>query len=152
MTIDTGAQADRHHFVIREEVDDDAAAIDGITRAAFREHPFSQQTEHLIVRGLREVGALSLSLVATLDDEVVGHLAFSPVKIASLDLGWWGLGPVSVTPARQRSGIGSALIRGGSLRLREHGVPGCVVLGDPAYYGRSGFAPQASLLYPGPAG
>jgi putative acetyltransferase len=53
-------------------------------------------------------------------------------------------------PSHQRSGIGSALIRSGLRRMGERGTPGCVVLGDPAYYGRFGFAPQAGLVYPGP--
>ena len=137
------------HFVIREEAPDDIVPVDEITRSAFRGHPFSQQTEHLIVRGLREAGALSLSLVATLDGGVVAHAAFSAVSIGAQDSAWWGLGPVSVRPENQRSGIGSALIRSGLRRLRERGIAGCVVLGDPAYYRRFGFEPQAGLLYPG---
>jgi putative acetyltransferase len=138
------------HVVVRAEAPDDAEPIDEVIRAAFRDHPVSRQTEHLIVRGLREAGALSLSLVATLDGRVVGHLAFSPVTIGGLDLDWQGLGPVSVPPSQQRAGIGSALIRSGLRRLAERDVPGCVVLGDPAYGGRFGFAPQPGLVYPGP--
>jgi putative acetyltransferase len=131
------------HFVVREEASEDVGPIDEVTRAAFRDHPFSRQTEHLIVRGLREAGALPLSLVATLEGRVVGHAAFSQVTIGAQDLSWCGLGPLSVMPAHQRSGIGSALIRSGLRRLS-------VVLGDPAYYGRFGFAPSAGLVYPGP--
>ena len=134
------------HFVIREEAPDDIVPVDEITRSAFRGHPFSQQTEHLIVRGLREAGALSLSLVATLDGGVVAHAAFSAVSIGAQDSAWWGLGPVSVRPENQRSGIGSALIRSGLRRLRERGIAGCVVLGDPAYYRRFGFEPQLSRV------
>ena len=138
------------HFVVRAEAPDDIEPIDEVTRAAFRDHPFSRQTEHLIVRGLREAGALNLSLVATMVGRVVGHVAFSPVTIGAQDPAWCGLGPVSVMPAHQRSGIGSSLIRSGLRRVRERGVAGCVVLGDPAYYSRFGFAPHAGLVYPGP--
>lgn len=148
------APADRaggfRHFVIRDEVPGDEAAIDAVTRAAFRDHPFSRQTEHRIVRGLRDAGALHLSLVATIDGDAVAHIAFSGVTIGGVDLGWWGLGPVSVGPAHQRAGIGGALVRSGLRRLGERGVPGCVVLGDPAYYRRFGFAPHPGLALPGP--
>ncbi len=63
---------------------------------------------------------------------------------------WWGLGPISVTPALQRCGVGSALVRSGLRRLAERGVAGCVVLGDPSYYVRLGFGPSGGLRYPGP--
>jgi putative acetyltransferase len=150
MTSGATSPPDVLHFVVRHEAPDDVMVIDEVIRAAFRDHPFSQQTEHLIVRGLRAAGALNPSLVATLEGSVVGHLALSPVTIGAMDSGWWGLGPVSVVPAHQRSGIGSALIRSGLRRLRERRVAGCVVLGDPAYYGRFGFAPQAGPVCPGP--
>ena len=68
--------------------------------AAFLDQPFSRQTEDQIVRGLREAGALKLSLVATMDGRVVGHVAFSPVMVGAQDPGWWGMGPVSVAPRR----------------------------------------------------
>lgn len=150
MTAGAVSAAEVLHLVVRDEAPDDIGPIDVVTRAAFRDHPFSRQTEHLIVRGLREAGALPLSLVATVEGRVVGHVAFSPVTVAAQELPWCGLGPVSVMPAHQRSGIGSALICSGLRRLRERGVAGCVVLGDPGYYGRFGFAPQAGLVYPGP--
>lgn len=150
MTPGASTPRDALHFVIREEAPDDAMAVDDVIRAAFRDHPFSQQTEHLMVRGLRDAGALSLSLVATLEGRVMASLAFSCVTIDGVDAAWWGLGPVSVMPPYRRAGIGSALIRSGLRRLTERGVHGCVVLGDPAYYGRFGFAAQPGLVYPGP--
>jgi len=36
-------------------------AVAGIMIGVFRDHPFSRQTEHRIVRALRAVGALTLS-------------------------------------------------------------------------------------------
>jgi putative acetyltransferase len=135
--------------VNRQEDATDAMRIDAVTRAAFRNHPFSRQTGHLIVRGLRDAGALSLSLVATLQGEVVGHPAVSAVTIGGQTGRWRGLGPVSVLPSRQRAGVGSALVRSALRRMRDAGVGGCVVLGDPAYYGRFGFAACAGLICPG---
>ncbi len=150
MTTSGAGASDVMHVVIREEDDGDEAAIDRVTQDAFRNHPFSQHTEHRIVRALRDCGALRLSLVAVVGDHVVGHVAFSAVTIDGLDQGWWGLGPLSATPTLQRRGIGSALVRSGLRRLAEHRVAGCVVLGDPAYYERFGFTRHAGLRLPGP--
>ena len=50
----------------------------------------------------------------------------------------------------QGQGIGAALIREGLGRLEEHGAQGCVVLGEPEYYSRFGFAHDTMLTYPGP--
>ena len=137
-------------FVIREEAAGDADAIEALTRAAFRDHPFSSQTEHLILRGLRAEAALKLSLVAVAGDAVLGHLALSPVRIDARATDWWGLGPLAVLPSHQRRGIGAALVRSALRRMREAGLGGCVVLGDPDYYRRFGFAPRPGLIYPGP--
>ena len=126
-------------------------AIDSLIRSAFRDHPFSLQTEHRIVRGLRDAGALSLSVVALdLEHSVVGHCAFSPVTLSGGEPGWYGLGPVAVAPDRQRQGTGSAMIAEGLSRLRREGASGCVLLGDQCYYSRFGFATHAGLVLPGP--
>jgi putative acetyltransferase len=142
-------RTDTLQLVIREEAADDAVAIDQVNLAAFAGHPYSRQTEHLIVRALRAAGALELSLVATVDGDVVGHLAISPVHVGGVEIGWLGLGPLSVMPTRQRSGVGSALVRSGLRRLGERGARGCVVLGDPGYYGRFGFMPLPGLVCAG---
>lgn len=134
---------------IRPERAEDAAAIEANTVAAFADHPHSRQTEHLLVAELRRAGALCLSLVAEEAGDVVGHAAFSPVTIDGDDRGWVGAGPVSVRPDRQRRGIGSALMRTALHELRERGVGGCVLVGDPAFYGRFGFARCAGLTLDG---
>ncbi|MGH6911083.1 MAG: GNAT family N-acetyltransferase [Phenylobacterium sp.] len=94
---------------------------------------------------MRAAGALTLSLVATEGGEIVGHVAFSPVRINGEAGDWYGLGPVSVWPDRQRKGIGQAQIREGLQRLRSLGAGGCVLLGDPAYYRRFGFERDPEL-------
>lgn len=124
---------------IRKENSHDLQEIDRVVFAAFENHPHSNGTEHLLVNMLREAGALSISLVAVVDDHVVGHIGFSPVTIAGKFCHWYGLAPVSVTPALQRQGIGSALINDGLAELHKLGARGCVLLGEPDYYGRFGF-------------
>lgn len=134
-------------MLIRPEQPEDTDAIRALTTEAFASAPHSSGTEAAIVDALRAAGALTLSLVASEGNEIVGHVAFSPVTIDGAERGWFGLGPVSVRPGRQRGGIGSGLIREGLRRLRESG--GCVLLGDPAYYGRFGFAADPALVLEG---
>ncbi|MEH3119249.1 MAG: N-acetyltransferase [Methylorubrum populi] len=134
---------------IRPERPDDIADVQAVTAAAFKDAPYSEQTEPAIITALREADALSLSLVADDDGEVIGHVAFSPVTIDGKSGKWFGLGPVSVEPNRQRRGIGKALICAGLDQLRSFGADGCVVLGDPDYYGRFGFVSGSDLTYEG---
>ena len=134
--------------VIRSERSGDAAEIRQVVTAAFADAPHSDGTEGAIVDALRADGALTVSLVAVADGLIVGHVAFSAVTIDGSDVGWFGLGPVAVLPDRQRQGIGGALVRAGLDRLRNQRARGCVVLGDPGYYQRFGFAADPQLRYP----
>ncbi|RYE56637.1 MAG: N-acetyltransferase [Hyphomicrobiales bacterium] len=134
-------------MIIRSEIAADISAIRKLTDAAFQDVQHSSQTEGAIVDALRLAGALAISLVAEKDGEILGHLAFSPVLIDGQDIGWFGLGPVSVSPTVQRSGIGSALIKEGLKSLRDRGALGSVVLGDPDYYQRFGFTSAHNLRY-----
>lgn len=134
---------------IRTEAPEDAADIRRLTGEAFAGAEHSSGTESAIIDSLRAAGALSLSLVASVDGRIVGHVAFSPVAVAGRDPGWFGLGPVAVQPDRQRAGIGSRLVRDGLARMRAAGAKGCVVLGDPGYYRRFGFLPAAAMTFAG---
>lgn len=130
---------------IRPETAGDEAEIRAVTEAAFATAPHADGDEAEIVERLRAGRDLALSLVATQDGRIVGHVAFSPVQIDGVHDDWYGLGPVSVLPARQRRGIGSSLIRDGLSRLSHGGAKGCVLVGDPDYYGRFGFASNGRL-------
>lgn len=132
---------------IRAERPGDAAEIAEVTTVAFAKAQHSSGTEAAIVAGLRAAGALSLSLVAVESGAVIGHVAFSPVEIGEAMGGWHGLGPVAVSPARQRRGVGGALIEEGLAQLRGSGAAGVVVLGDPAFYQRFGFASDGGLRF-----
>jgi len=133
---------------IRPERPDDAAAIRAVTDAAFEGAPHSSGIEAAIVDALRAAGALTVSLVAVGDGDLLGHVAVSPVMIDGRSRGWFGLGPISVRPDRQRRGIGRALVWESLDRLRRKGADGCVVLGDPAYYSRFGFVSDPDLRFP----
>ena len=134
---------------IRSETPQDINAIEQITIAAFDGKWYSDQTEYLVIKRLREAGAMFLSLVAEMDGEVVGHVAFSVVTINGKNVDWFGLGPVAVSPELQKQGIGSKLIREGLLLIKEKGAKGCVLEGDPEYYQRFGFRSYPGLFYEG---
>lgn len=136
-------------MIVRDEAPPDREAIRDVVTAAFARVVHSRQTEARIVDALRAAGALAVSLVAVEGGELLGHVGFSKVTIDGADVGWYGLGPVAVRPDRQGAGIGSALVRAGLDRLRAAGAAGCVVLGEPAYYGRFGFQADDRLRLPG---
>ena len=134
---------------IRLERPEDATTIHALTDTAFKGMPYSDGSEARVIDALRAAGALTLSLVATQAEEIVGHVAFSPVTINGESGDWYGLGPVSVWPDRQRQGVGQTLIREGLRRLGDMGAGGCVLLGNPAYYGRFGFENDPDLRHAG---
>jgi putative acetyltransferase len=134
---------------IRPEAPADIAAIEAVTVAAFLDAPHTSHTEQFIVAALRRAGALAVSLVAVEKGAVIGHVAASPVVIADGAAGWYGLGPISVLPARQGLGVGSRLMDEALGVLCTRGAAGCVLLGDPALYGRFGFRAEPDLVLPG---
>jgi putative acetyltransferase len=121
---------------IRPEGPADAAAIRKVLEAAF---PAADEAR--LVGLLRAGGHLLLSLVAEEDEAVVGHIAFSPVRVdgESAEVGGIGLAPLAVRPDFQRPGIGSQLIREGLSACDRAGYGYVVVLGEPALYRRFGF-------------
>ncbi|MGY3884362.1 GNAT family N-acetyltransferase [Aeromonas aquatica] len=137
------------NILIRPEVGTDHDAIEAVTVAAFLEAPHTDHNEQQIIRDLRVAGALSLSLVAEREGQVVGHLCFSPVTITDGSQGWFGLGPIAVSPALHGKGVGSRLMAAGLAALEANGAAGCVVLGDPGFYGRFGFLADERLVLPG---
>lgn len=138
--------------VVRPEADDggDAGEIRSLTAAAFDGIEQSDGHEPAIVDALRDADALTLSLVAVRSGWVIGHIAASPVTLDTGEDGWFGLGPLSVSPAHQGEGIGSALMKAALEALYEvEDATGAVLLGDPSYYDRFGFAARDGLAMDG---
>ena len=100
---------------IREERPDDVAAVRDLNRRAF-----GQDQESNIVDALRANGAALLSLVATMDDRVVGHIMYSSLSIGD-NVSGAALGPMAVLQEHQRQGIGSKLIEAGNQKLKYAG-------------------------------
>lgn len=136
-------------ITIRQERTTDINTIFTLTETAFHDMVYSSHTEQFIVNALRRSGQLTVSLVAVDGEEIIGHVAVSPVTLSSGVNDWYVLGPISVWPARQRQGIGSRLMYAALESLQQQGAAGCVVVGDPAYYGRFGFRAHSTLNMPG---
>jgi len=119
---------------VRKERPADSSAIHDVNVRAFE-----QDQEAGIVDALRSNGAASLSLVATADERIVGHIMYSPVQIGGIEGS--GLGPMAVLPEYQRRGIGSRLVETGNRQLEIADCPFIVVLGHAEFYPRFGFKP-----------
>ncbi len=133
---------------IREERPSDAEQIARVIKSAFSNAPHTNHQEQFIVGYLRECNALALSLVAEVGGEIVGHVALSPVRVSDGAANWYGLGPLAVVPEYQRKGLGSQLVMRALAAIGGKGAAGCVVLGEPGYYGRFGFKAVPGLVLP----
>ena len=120
--------------MIRAERPQDRDAIYSVNARAFE-----SDVEPKLVDILREKCAVCFSLVAEVDGAVAGHILFSPVLVGRRS--FVALGPMSVAPEHQRSGIGSALVRAGIDACRERGDDAIFVLGHSEFYPRFGFVP-----------
>ena len=127
---------------VRPERPEDRAAVRRVNEAAF-----GQPDEADLVDRLRAQARPYLGLVAVIDGEVVGHIAFTPVALepARPGLDARGLAPMAVLPTHQRAGVGTALVREGLAACRRDGAGAVVVLGHPTYYPRFGFAPAGGF-------
>jgi len=121
--------------VIRPARPDDHTAIVAVTDAAFG-------GDEKALRIVREVEP-DISLVYVEGDAIVGHTMLSRMRMGEHRP--LQLSPLSVAPAHQGRGIGSALARE-ALRLADaQGEPFVLVLGHSEYYPRFGFEPATPL-------
>ena len=124
---------------LRKERPSDHAAV-----AALLEAAFGQPDEAQIVAELRRSARPLISMVATEEDAVVGHILFSPVTLPDHPaLILMGLGPMGVLPDAQGRGIGQALVTAGLDECHRVGVGAVVVLGYKEYYPKFGFRPAS---------
>jgi putative acetyltransferase len=131
------------NVLIAQETERYRGAIREVTAAAFATDDGSLAMEAWLIDALRGTDAWipQLSLVAIEASEVVGHVLCTRAHVGQTPV--LALGPLSVRPSAQRSGIGTALVRTILSRIETRGEPLIAVLGDPAYYSRFGFRPAA---------
>ena len=135
-------------ITIRPEQATDYAGIYDMTQAAFQGRPYADGDEQDLINQLRKIGALSLSLVAIDNHQLVGQVTFSPATLSTGHGLWFALGPVAVTPERQSQGIGARLIEAGIEDISTRGAHGCILTGNPQHYRRFGFQLSASTCPP----
>jgi len=121
---------------IRQEQQRDIEAIRNLNEIAF-----DGPTEADVVDKLRRICDECLSIVAVDDDEVVGHIMFSPATVENSGgvVQGMGLAPMAVLPQFQKQGIGGKLVKEGLKRAKELGYNSVIVIGHKDYYPRFGF-------------
>ncbi len=126
---------------IRKEIESDYGATYELVRSAFIGVEHSDNDEHNLVERLRKSDAFipELSLVAQIDEILVGHIMFTKVTVGD-DVAL-ALAPVSVLPEFQKNGIGSALIKEGHKIAKDMGYEYIIVLGSDKYYPKFGYTP-----------
>ena len=123
---------------VRPERPSDAAAIRQVLVEAF-----GGADEADLVEALRTRGELVVGLVAEVDGQIAGYVAFSPVEVdpaPPVRLMAVGLAPLAVSVAHQRRGVGERLTWAGLDACRRRGEQAAVVLGHSDYYPRFGFS------------
>lgn len=118
---------------VRAETPADWAEVANVHNLAF-----GGPAEAAIVEKLRGKPG-SISMVALEAGEVVGHVLFSAASLG--DVRVCVLGPMAVSPNRQRRGIGTLLAQLGLEACQEAGYEAVVVIGHPEYHPRFGFVP-----------
>jgi putative acetyltransferase len=128
--------------VLRVETPADFPGVFQVHRRAF-----GREAEAELVHALRGCPEFlpDLSLVAAIEETVVGHILMTDLRSEAVPQmgGLLALAPLAVLPERQRQGIGGALAREALARAAALGYAGVVVIGHPEYYRRFGFRPAA---------
>ena len=110
---------------------------------------FGGKDEGRIVRKLAKDGDSVLSLVASDDHKILGHIQFFRILVDG-EPAAVGLGPMSVHPGFQKTGIGSGLIQMSLMALEGAGEGLVFVLGHPEFYPRFGFIPDMAEAFDSP--
>ena len=134
---------------IRQEREADYEAI-----RAVNENAFGRAVEAELVEAIRATDRFlpQLSLVAVVDDDVVGHVLLSYVELEPGSRRVLQLGPLAVRRSQQQRGIGSALVLEALRTAEARDEPLVMLEGDPNYYGRFGFRGSEQLGISAPPG
>ena len=133
-----------NNVTLRLETERDHRAVEQLTRDAFWDIYKPGCDEHLLAHKLRGVKAFvpKLDYVAERDGRIVGNIMYSAARVID-EFGRahpvLTFGPLSVLPACQGQGIGSALVRHTLDIARGTAYPAVIIFGDPAFYHRFGF-------------
>ena len=132
------------NIIIRNEKETDYREVEELVREAFWNLYVPGCDEHFILHNLRNSSDFipELDFVAEKDGRIVGQIVYTRGRIEYPESGGQEVicfGPVSVLPALQKQGIGSALIIHSTDIAERMGFPAVCIYGDPRYYSRFGF-------------
>ena len=134
---------------IRQETENDHAAVHKCIVEAFADVDESDHQEQFLVARLRKSSSFipELSIIAEIEDQLVGHILFTKIKIVQspYEFESLALAPVSVHPDYQGQGIGSELIKTGHKIAAKLGYKSIVVLGHATYYPKFSYTEAAEF-------
>lgn len=136
-------------LIIRAEQPDDVDATRSLVAAAFGDGAIAELLDDLRA----SLAWLGLSFVAELDDEIVGHVAYTrawvddPNELVDVLV----LSPLSIRPDHASKGIGTALVLESLDLMGERDEPLVFLEGDPGFYSRVGFVPGEPLGFRSPS-
>jgi putative acetyltransferase len=133
---------------IREATMEDAENIRKVHLQAFDDSE-ARMVADFAVNLLKENHPVRIiSLVAIENNEIVGHIAFSPVFLESTDEHFgYILAPLAVSPKFQKNKIGSSLVKYGLDTISRLGAFIVFVYGDTQYYSRFGFKTDLAMNF-----
>ncbi|MGV8929724.1 MAG: GNAT family N-acetyltransferase [Brevundimonas sp.] len=125
---------------IETEAAADAAAVEALVLGAFGPGRFAKTAERL-----RERAHIAAGFVARENDEVIGSVRLWAITVGGEPALF--LGPIAVSTANRRAGLGADLVQA---CVDHAGGTGILLVGDLPYFGRFGFgeAPAVSLMGP----
>ncbi|SFD25485.1 GNAT family N-acetyltransferase [Clostridium uliginosum] len=132
-------------MLIRQEDSKDFNEVYSVVKTAFATAEHKDGNEQDLVVALRNSDAFvpELSLVAEIDDKIVGHIMFTDAKVGMSTV--LVVAPLSVLPEYQKQGVGSALIKEGHRIAKKLGYKYSNLLGSEKYYPRFGYIPAEQL-------
>lgn len=130
-----------HSVDLRSETPDDYPQIDHVVELAF-----GRRDEAELVRVLRESQPgfdPRLSIIAAIDEQVIGHLLMTPcdIRLMGETVRAVCVAPVGVLPGFQGRGVGGSLLEHGHRLAAEAGFVIAFLHGHPTYYPRHGYRP-----------
>jgi len=136
-------------FTIRQEISEDNQQVSKVVKSAFEQGERGYHGEGELVEKLRTAPEYipALSLVAEVNDQIVGHIILSRVYIHTSEgkVSTLILAPVSVLPEYQNQGVGALLIKGVHQVAIQLGERHIFLLGHTAYYPRFGYQPSRNF-------
>lgn len=129
---------------IRKEEKKDYNKVFSLIENAFKDVVYTDHKEQYLVERLRNSASFipELSLVAEIDDEIVGYILLTKIKIINDNLQAsesLALAPVAVLKRYQGKGIGGKLILEAHRKSKELGFKSVILLGHEKYYPKFGY-------------